>query len=153
MEDHQTGVREVLEAPSDEPDENPLMDALVQVSFTVMAILTQVGSAHDLSLTQLRLLAILRDHKPKMSELAEHLGLDRSSVSGLIDRAAKRDLVHRFADEDDKRSTRVALTTNGQSFVEELTGEIAARTAPLTGELSPPEQDNLAQLLLRMVAD
>ncbi len=59
----------------------------MRTSFAVIAMLTQVAAAHDLSLTQLRVLAILRDREPKMTELADYLGLDRSSVSGLIDRA------------------------------------------------------------------
>ena len=63
------------------------MDGLVQVSFTVIALLSRVAAEHDLSLTQLRVLAILRDREPTMAELATHLGLERSSVSGLIDRA------------------------------------------------------------------
>ena len=74
-----------------------LMDSLVQASFAVMAQLSRAAAAHDLSLTQLRALAILRDRNLKMAELATYLGLDRSSVSGLIDRAAKRGLVRRDA--------------------------------------------------------
>ena len=70
-----------------------LLDALVQTSFTVMAMLEPVAAEHDLSLTQLALLAILRDREPTMAELAGYLGLDRSSVSGLVDRAEKRGLV------------------------------------------------------------
>ena len=58
-----------------------LMDSLVQASFAVMAQLSQAAAAHDLSLTQLRALAILRDRNLKMAELATSLGLDRSSVS------------------------------------------------------------------------
>jgi len=129
-------------------DEHPLLDALVQVSFKLTAILRQVAAANGLSLTQLRLLAILRDREPAMSELAEHLGLDRSSVSGLIDRAAQRDLVQRIPSDLDRRSTRVTLTARGRSFAAELTKDIAARTDHLTGELSPQEQEGLARLLL-----
>ncbi|MBE7195789.1 MAG: MarR family transcriptional regulator, partial [Gordonia polyisoprenivorans] len=81
------------------PADSPLIDALVQVSFAVTAVLTKVAAAQDLSLTQIRLLGILRNRTPTLSELAERLGLDRSSVSGLIDRAAARDLVRRVPSE------------------------------------------------------
>ena len=70
-----------------------LMDSLVQVSFTIMALLSRAAAEHDLSLTQLRVLAILRDREPTMARLAAYLGLERSSVSGLIDRAVRRGLV------------------------------------------------------------
>ena len=111
------------------PEETSL-DALVQISFHVMGILSQVAAEHDLSLTQLRVLAILRDHEPTMSELADHLGLDRSSVSGLIDRAEKRGLVRRIASETDKRSSRATLTTLGQAFAAAGATVVAARYEP-----------------------
>jgi hypothetical protein len=59
-------------------------DALAQMSFTLMAILTEVAAEHDLSLTQLRVLGILRDREPTMADLATFTGLERSTISGLV---------------------------------------------------------------------
>ena len=56
-------------------------------SFEVIAVLSRAAARHDLSLTQLRMLGVLRDREPRMAELADFLGLDRSTVSGLVDRA------------------------------------------------------------------
>jgi DNA-binding MarR family transcriptional regulator len=128
-----------------------LMDSLVQASFTVIARLSQAAAAHDLSLTQLRVLAILRDREPKMAELATHLGLDRSSVSGLIDRAVKRGHVRRDASSDDGRAVRVSLTSDGQRLANQLTDEIAGLIAPLTGSLSAADQKRLTGLLNRLL--
>jgi len=128
-----------------------LMDALVQTSFSVIARLSQAAAAHDLSLTQLRMLAILRDHQPKMAELATYLGLDRSSVSGLIDRAAKRGLVQRTSSGDDGRSFRVSLTADGRRLAPALTAEIAELIAPLTRSLTIAERQRLGDLLIRML--
>ncbi len=130
--------------------EDASLDALVQISFHVMAILSQVAAEHDLSLTQLRLLAVLRDREPTMSELADHLGLDRSSVSGLIDRAVKRGLVRRIASDVDKRSSRVTLTKNGEAFAAEGAKVVAARTSHLTAGLSAAGERVLGHLLLRL---
>ncbi|MGY1962144.1 MarR family transcriptional regulator [Nocardia gipuzkoensis] len=60
-----------------------------------MAVLTRIGSEHDLSLTQLRLLGLLRDRRPRMTDLAAFLGLDKSTMSGLVERAERRGLVAR----------------------------------------------------------
>src|SRR3954453_7950752 len=103
-----------------EPGPDEVMDRLVQVSFTVMALLSRAAAAHDLSLTQLRALAILRDRTPKMAELADYLGLDPSSVTGLIDRAVKRGLVRREAGDDDGRAVRVGLTEQAHRLAGEL---------------------------------
>jgi hypothetical protein len=66
------------------PDDHlgELRDALAQMSFTLMAVLTEVAAEHDLSLTQLRVLGILRDREPTMADLATFTGLERSTVSG-----------------------------------------------------------------------
>ncbi len=124
-----------------------LMDSLVQVSFTVMALLSPVAAAHELSLTQLRLLAILRDHRPKMAELAAHLGLEKSTVSGLIDRAVRRGLVQREASPQDGRAVLVGLTSAGERLAGRLESEIASLIAPLISRLSQAEQQRLSRML------
>jgi DNA-binding MarR family transcriptional regulator len=141
-------MTEPLGADLSAPD---LMDALVQVSFTVMALLSKAAAAHDLSLTQLRLLAILRDREPKMAELAGFLGLDRSSVSGLVDRAAGRGFVRRDTTSEDGRAVRVSLTAEGQQLVAPLTAEIGELIEPMTRSLSPADHKRLAGLLGRLL--
>jgi DNA-binding MarR family transcriptional regulator len=128
-----------------------LMDGLVQTSFAVMALLSQVAAARDLSLTQLRVLAILRDREPKMAELAAHLGLEKSSVSGLIDRAVKRGLVRRATSPDDARAVRLSLAPDGQRLAIQLTDQVADLLAPMTGRLSPAEQRRLGGLLTALL--
>ena len=51
------------------------MEALRAVSFAVMAVLTKLAAEHDLSLTQLRMIGILRDRRLTITELATALGL------------------------------------------------------------------------------
>ncbi|MFB9835540.1 MarR family winged helix-turn-helix transcriptional regulator [Actinoallomurus acaciae] len=128
-----------------------LMDGLVQASFAVMALLSRVAAEHDLSLTQLRVLAILRNHEPVMAELAAHLGLERSSVSGLVDRAVRRGLVRRDASEKDGRAVRVALTPDGRRLAEVLTEEVADLIAPMTRGLGQADRRRLGGLLARLL--
>src|ERR1700733_10701516 len=96
-----------------EPDQRDLIDALVRASFAVTALLNRTGAEHDLSLTQLRVLGILRDRRVKMSELADYLGLDKSTISGLVDRAEKRGLLQRAPNPADGRAVDVFLTAEG----------------------------------------
>src|SRR5271155_3068113 len=126
-----------------------LRDALAQTSFTLMAALTEVAAEHDLSLTQLRVLGILRDREPTMANLATFTGLERSTVSGLIDRASQRGLVVRTADPVDGRSVRVSLTAQAGSLVPEVTAAIGDRIKPLIGQLSTSEQKRLTSLLTK----
>lgn len=66
------------------------VDALAQLSFVVQLTLTKVAGAHDLSLTQLRLLGILVDRTLAMAELASYLGLDRSTARASADSSTAR---------------------------------------------------------------
>ena len=126
-----------------------LRDALAQMSFTLMAVLTEVAAEHDLSLTQLRVLGILRDREPTMADLANFTGLERSTISGLVERAAARGLVMKTADPHDGRSVRVTLTESARDLVPEITTTVGNRIQPLTDRLSTDEQQRLTALLTK----
>jgi MarR family transcriptional regulator, lower aerobic nicotinate degradation pathway regulator len=128
-----------------------LRDSLVQVSFAVIAVLSRVAAEQDLSLTQLRVLGILRDRQPSMAELASYLGLERSTVSGLIDRAVQRGLVQKDADPTDGRSVRVSLTERARRLESRMIAEIGELMAPLTDRLNTSERKRLTDLLAKVL--
>lgn len=128
------------------PDD-ALEDALVRTSFRVMAVLTRIGSEHDLSLTQLRLLGLLRDRRPRMTDLAAFLGLDKSTLSGLVERAERRGLVARGKSPEDRRVVDVFITPTGSELAERLQEEIRTALAPYTDPLRADERHTLTQLL------
>jgi len=129
-----------------------LTDALVPTAFVTMALLNKIGAENDLSLTLLRVLGILWDRRPRMTELADHLGLEKQTMSGLIARAEKRGLVGRAANVADGRATDVFLTEEGAQLVERLHAQMQQALAPLTGRLSATDQRLLQDLLERMLA-
>jgi MarR family transcriptional regulator, lower aerobic nicotinate degradation pathway regulator len=128
-----------------------LRDSLVQASFMVIAVLSRVAAEHDLSLTQLRMLGILRDREPAMAELATYLGLERSTVSGLIDRAVQRGLVRKTSDASDGRSVRVSLTAEARRMETRVIGQIGDLMAPLTDRLNSSDQKRLSALLAKLL--
>jgi DNA-binding MarR family transcriptional regulator len=130
-----------------------LRDNLVRVSFAVIALLSRVAAEHDLSLTQLRVLGILRDHEPTMAELATYLGLERSTVSGLVDRAVQRRLVQKTTHPADGRSVRVSLTSEARRLENQIIGEIGELMDPLTGQLNPSERRRLTGLLAKVLGE
>ncbi|WP_327708050.1 MarR family transcriptional regulator [Streptomyces sp. NBC_00464] len=132
-------------APDDSTD--ALVDGLVRSAFQIMGVLTRLGAEHDLSLTQLRVLGILRDRSPRMSDLAAFLGLDKSTMSGLIARAERRGLLTRGSSPEDKRAVVVLITDEGRALAQRLYEEGKALLAPATGRLGPEQREQLAQLL------
>jgi len=142
------------EAQSTEPaagGQDELIDALVQASFMTMAVLSKVAAEHDLSLTQLRVFAILRDRRLRMAGLADYLGLEKSTMTGLVDRAEKRGLLERAPSPADRRAVDVFLSAAGIDLTERLYAEILRALSPMTGALSPAEQRRLHTLIERML--
>ncbi|MCU1641453.1 MAG: hypothetical protein JWN03_1728 [Nocardia sp.] len=129
-------------------DNKPLntVDALVQLSFLTQRVLSAVGAEHDLSVIQIRMLGVLRDRQPGMLELGSHLGLDKSSMTGLVGRAEKRGLVQRSPSPHDGRAVLVSLTPAGRKLTDQCTKEIGRRIIALTDGLATPELVELTRL-------
>jgi DNA-binding MarR family transcriptional regulator len=132
-------------------DQDGLVDALVQAAFATMAVLNKVGAENDLSLTQLRVLAILRDRRLRMTALADYLGLEKSTMTGLVDRAEKRGLLERAPSASDGRAVDVFLSPEGAELAERLYAHVVRSLSPLTSELAPADQRRLQTLLERML--
>ena len=128
-----------------------LVDALVQSSFVTMAVLSKVGAEYDLSLTQLRVLGILRDRRVRMTRLADYLGLEKSTMTGLVDRAVKRGLLERGPNPDDGRAVDVFLSPQGAALAERFHTQVRRSLSPLTSGLGPAEQRQVQTLLERML--
>jgi MarR family transcriptional regulator, lower aerobic nicotinate degradation pathway regulator len=132
-------------------DELNTVDALAQASFLLQGTLEHRAGEHGLSLIQTRLLGILRDRKPTMNELAQLLGLDKSSTSGLVDRAERRGLVRRLPSQIDRRSVRVSLTADGRTLVQAVADAFETDVAALVDPLDPEERATLTDLLSRLL--
>ncbi len=118
-----------------------LVDALVQLTFAVHEILTRAVAPVGLSVSQLRLLGILRDRTPPMTAIAEHLGLDRSSVTGLVDRAERRGLVVRIPSDEDARVTLVRVTEAGAELVGQLAAVVVTEIEALVEPVGTGDRD------------
>jgi DNA-binding MarR family transcriptional regulator len=132
------------------PDDD-VVDALAQAAHAVTTVLVRVAAEHDLSLTQLRVLAILRDRRLRMSALADYLGLERSTMSGLVDRAVKRGLLERGAADGDGRAVEVSLTAEGRELADRGAAQVREALVPRTSVLSAVEQRRLQSLLEKLV--
>jgi DNA-binding MarR family transcriptional regulator len=132
-------------------EQDRLVDALAQAAFTTMAVLTKVAADNDLSLTQLRVLAILRDRRLRVTTLAAHLGLEKSTMTGLVARAEKRGLIERAPNTDDGRAVDVSLSAAGLRLAETVQATVRRELAPMTGKLAAGERRRLSTLIERML--
>ena len=127
-----------------------LADALVTTAFVTMAVINKMGAENDLSLSLIRVLGILWDRRPRMAELADYLGVEKQTMSGLITRAEKRGLVARAPNEEDGRATDVFLTGDGAKLVKRVRVQGQQALAPIIEQLSESDQQLLQKLLQRM---
>jgi DNA-binding MarR family transcriptional regulator len=81
------------------------------------------------------------------------LGLDKSSVSGLVDRAERRDLVRRIPSTVDRRSVLVDLTKEGRALANEVATQFGADVAAMLEPLTTSERAALTGLLSRVLVD
>ena len=128
-----------------------LVDALAQLSFLVQNALAELAGEHDLSVTQTRLLGILRDREPTMNQLGHHLGLDKSSITGLVDRAQRRGLVTRTPSTVDRRSFQVSITDTGRQLVEQVAAQFAERIERCVEPLPGTDRKRLSRMATRIV--
>lgn len=128
-----------------------LLDALAQAAFATMAILNRLAAENELSLTQLRVAGILRDRRLRMVELAGYLGLEKSTMTGLVDRAEKRGLMARAPNQDDGRAIDVFLTKEGLELAQRMEAQWHAAMAPLTQRLDAADRKVLQGLLERLL--
>jgi hypothetical protein len=78
-------------------------------------------------------LAILRDRRLRMTALADYLGLERSTMTGLVDRAEKRGLLERAPNASDGKQYRAPMLPAGRWAMprpDRLAGEVMRLAAP-----------------------
>ena len=98
----------------------------------------------SLSLVHLMVLTLLEAEGPQsMGQLAEALDVSVASVTGIVDRMERRDLVARDRAADDRRMIMVSLTPAGSAVFSELAARRRERLAGLVAELSRDEMTGL----------
>lgn len=84
------------------------------------------------------------------TELAEKTEIDRTTLSGLIDRLQKQGLVTRSPHPGDRRAYLVKLTAAGRNLETQLTPLAMNLRQQISAKLSAAEYEQLCQLLNRL---
>lgn len=120
---------------------------------TTLADPARLAVWEDLGLTmsQLRVLHILNaDPGMTAGNLADRLGVRPSTVTGIVDRLVKQDLVERQADPDDRRVVRNFLTERGSEVVNDLARAGREFILSILARLNEPDLLHLLEGLGRL---
>jgi DNA-binding MarR family transcriptional regulator len=113
--------------------------ALLRLSFAVQCLYHDLSREHDLTAQQALLMCALIERPVGMAELTEQLHIEKSTLTGLVDRAERRGLVRRAPHPVDRRVVRVALTLEGgevvAGFQEAVTDALTDQLAHLPDEI------------------
>jgi DNA-binding MarR family transcriptional regulator len=111
----------------------------------------QILSKFDITPPQFNALqALIRRKSMTMGELCQELFLASSTVTDLIDRMEKNNLVQRVRDEEDRRVVRLQVQEKGQKVLDEVMRARKAYLATVLAQLSEEEcirlRDSLKQI-------
>jgi DNA-binding MarR family transcriptional regulator len=100
---------------------------------------------------ELAVLLLLDDCGPEsQQQAAGRLGVDRTTMVGLLDGLERKALLVRQPDPADRRRNVVVLTDAGRRALRDATAASDEAERQLLADLSPPEADQLRALLERI---
>jgi DNA-binding MarR family transcriptional regulator len=86
-----------------------------------------------------------------MTELSRILSIERSSLTSMVDRLERRDLVARIPSPTDRRAYQIELTKPGLDLAHDAHDAFTTRIAALTTDLSPTARRTLTTALTSIV--
>lgn len=128
-----------------------LASALVQLHHLVQRAFTDESRAHDLTPQQAQLLCRLMAGPIGMTELRQALHLEKSSLTGLVDRVERRGLVQRVRPSHDRRACDIALTSQGRRLANATHRAISDRLEMLAGDVSLADQATLTTTISQLL--
>lgn len=133
--------------------QSQLATALVQLSHLVQQVFIDVARERDLTPQQIQTLCILSAGPVGMGELARALYLEKSSLTGLVDRLERRGLVTRVRDARDRRACLVTLTDAGGALGCDAHGEVSRRLEALADRLPDADKKQLISTVGLLAAE
>ncbi len=126
---------------------------LRQVGDCVRVTLEKRLTAEGISHGRFMLLVIL-DREPDQplpaSELAEHAGVTKQTITSLLDGLEKDGFVNRMPHPQDRRSVMIQLTAAGSQLLERVMPGMYRKQVEMLKDLSREEQRQLTRLLRKV---
>jgi len=111
------------------------------------------GIMSDLDLTSMQFAALVKLHELKavsQTELGRLTGMDRATISGVVARLKRRNLVLYKPDPLDKRSRIIALTPAGDALLHEAMQRIGRVTEQTLEPIDAGDRESLRAILQKM---
>jgi DNA-binding MarR family transcriptional regulator len=124
---------------------------LKKVQLELAGLHEELLAPSGISPSELALLILIDAREPEsQQQLARRLGIDRTTMVGLIDALEARQLVARRPDPEDRRRNVTELTTAGRRTLRTATRASDQAERRLLAPLDPAEATQLRDLLRRI---
>ena len=111
----------------------------------------ELNKIYNVSAAQINCLLALHENGPlPPSQIAKHVMVNSSTITGIIDRLEKKDLVKRLRISKDRRVITVELTKTGKMLAENAPSPIQQKIIDGLNKLSPSEIEQITLTLKRL---
>lgn len=133
--------------------EHTIINLLFQVDKAMHEQLRDAEQKPPLSLPELMALSYIdREASASITDMADHFGIRKSSVSVKIAKLELQGLITRNSCPFDKRSHSIMLTKKARSLLEETKQYVATHASPLFSKLNQSEQAQLVTILKKIIS-
>ena len=132
--------------------DSDLASALVQTMHRLQDLHAETSRPLGLTPQQAHLLCVLISGPLGMTELSRILSIERSSLTSMVDRLERRDLVTRVANPTDRRACRIELTAAGKDLAHQCHDAVVDRIQDLTSALPAATRATLTTGLQSILA-
>jgi DNA-binding MarR family transcriptional regulator len=131
-----------------------LVIAILATADTFLRESHRLFRPHGLTGAQYNVLNVIAESADGLSqrELSDHLVVDRSNVTGLLDRMEKAGWVKRTDHPADRRVYRIVLTASGRKLWEQITPRYLEVVRQVTAGISAKQMREVVTLLQRLEA-
>jgi DNA-binding MarR family transcriptional regulator len=127
-------------------------DGLIQLCRLVQGINARISDRHDLTPVQAKLICVLAFGPRGMAELAQCFGVEKATLTGLVDRAEQRGLVRRSPVPGDRRALHVTLTDAGRLAATAFHAEATEELNYLLSSLPSRDREHFRRSMAKIIA-
>ena len=136
--------------PGVDPSAVRAVVSLLRLGFELHGAASQHFARYKLS--QARFVVLMMLHTTPggemcCSDIADAVGVSRTTMTGLLDGLEREGLVRRVNYPDDRRRITITLTANGRRLLDKMLPDHMERIAGVMANLSGEDRDNLLELL------
>lgn len=143
-----------MSEPDPDPDAFEAMPGHLVRRLQQIAVALFLDEAADAAITPVQfaaLQAVARQAGMDQRTLAARIGLDTSTLGGVIDRLEKRALLRRVASEQDRRVRLLEITDEGRRLLQGLQGAVRKTQERILAPLDARQQQEFMRLLTTLV--